>query len=113
MSVKITRSKSMSRHTPMSSAFRLEDGLDENYRDLACAICERAVEDYEKAYRKLLKLKAHPERTRDWRYMVNLWGGQVKTLEKFFRGAQFALYSDSIDGEATIEAIRRRCEEDE
>ena len=110
MSTRQTRSRSMSRHTPMSSAFRLEDGLDENYRDLACAVCEKAVEDYEKAYRKLLKLKEHPERTREWTLKVSIWGGQVRTLEKFFRGAQFALYSDSIDPEAVIEAIRRRCE---
>lgn len=73
----------------------MQRSIDEAYRALACAIVERAVDDYRSALKAL-------SRNPDSRAVDETAGA----CEKFFRSEWYGILTD-IDGELIIDTINR------
>lgn len=74
------------------------DVLDENYRNLACAIIKQASEDYERAYGDYLLGKKN--------YSIR----DIAECESFFRSEWFVLLSNGIDGELFLKKLQEKIE---
>ena len=75
--------------------------MDDNYQDLANAIVVRAVKDYRKALKRLIRFPSSSSAERE-----------IKKLEEFFHSDYYKLLT-SLDGELLIEKLKDELEEGE